>query len=65
MLLYSIWGRVDGKQITDITKTWINFKGIMLSQRSQFQKVKYYMTPFIKHSGKKQNYSEWEQISGY
>lgn len=42
MLLYSIWGRVDEKQITDITKTWINFKGIMLSQRSQFQKVKYY-----------------------
>lgn len=54
-----IWGGADRKQITDITTTRMNLKGITLSY-SQFQKVKYYEIPLIWHSGKRQHYSESE-----
>lgn len=42
------------------TAFWMHLKGIIVSERSQAQKVTYYMT-FLKT----QNYSSEELISGY
>lgn len=42
--------------------TWIHFKGSMLSERSQSQKITYYMNPSIIFL-KKQSYRDGSQIS--
>ena len=39
------------RQLTHST-AWVDLKGIMLSEKSQYQKVTYCVIPFIYHSGK-------------
>lgn len=53
------------KQTSDVI-TWMNLKSILVSERSQFQKIAYQMIPFIKFLKKEnsKNYYDKEKISG-
>ena len=42
----------NGNELSSHEKTWRNFKCILLSERSQFEKATYWMIPTRWHSGK-------------
>ena len=45
--------------------TWINLKNIMVSERSQTQKITYYMITTISYIRNRQIHMDRKQISGY
>ena len=46
-------------------KTWMDFKNMMLSKRSQPQKAMYCMIPFIENVQNRQLHRDRKQINGY
>ena len=46
------YSAIKGNELLINAMTWLHLRGITLSERSQSQKIIYYMTPLIWHSGK-------------
>jgi len=54
----------NGNELSSHEKTWRNFKCILLSERSQFEKATYWMIPTRWHSGKSRSLeTEKDQLS--